>query len=72
MVPVKDADWETLPYLSGCDNEVTEALDNCQIRQLEDRFRSRGVQDATVLMSDGSVTHAAIDELLSLCRAAGP
>lgn len=72
MVPIKDADWETLPYLSGCDDEVGEALDSCQLRQLEDRFRSRGVQDATVLMSDGSVTHAAIDELLSLCRAAGP
>lgn len=66
MVPIDRSDRLTVPFLSPCSDEVTiDELEDCQKSQIEKRFRSKNIQDATTLMSDGSVRHLALQDLFA-------
>jgi len=66
MVPIDDADIEFLPGLLGCDEQAPgDDWLRCNAKRVEFLFTSKAIEDATVLMSDGSIQHVRVENLFS-------
>lgn len=65
MVPIREADKETLPNLHECVNLNVEETMKCQLQVISKLLESMKEYDIAGLLSDGSVRFLSDDELAS-------
>lgn len=65
MVPLDDADKQTLPHLYGCRPAAGTGNAERRLRRIKTLFETHGINDVATLMSDGGVVYHRADDLLT-------